>query len=121
MDDALECPICGNKLSNIKLPNKLLRSLDKTSDYVARHCISGRNHFLSFYVDENTGQVDFLKISLNPKYSRYIEIDFVNQKCRITCLKNSQPQYIAVDKMIHPDFPLLKKLRERVSLFVTFS
>jgi uncharacterized protein YbaR (Trm112 family) len=121
MDDTLVCPICKNKLNNIKLSNKFLHAIDKTSDYVVRRCIRGMNHFLTFYVDENTWQVDFLKISLNPKYSRYIEIDFVNQKCRIACLKDSKPEYIEIDKMLYPDFPHLTKLKEKVSLFVVFS
>lgn len=121
MDDTLACPICANKLRNIKLPNKFLHSTNKTANYIARTCFNGMNHSLTFYVDEDAEQVDFLKLSLNPKYSRFIEIDFVNQKCRINCLKDSKPQYIEIDKMLQPDFPLLTKLKEKVSLYITFS
>jgi len=121
MDDTLACPICGNKLRNIKLPNKFLHHVNKTSDYIARTCHNGMNHSLTFHVDEITKKVDFLKLSLNPKYSRYVEIDFFNQKCRISCLKDSKPDYIEIPKMLHPDFPLLTKLKERVSLYITFS
>ena len=121
MDDTLACPICGNKLRNIKLSNKFLHPVGKTANYIERTCSEGMNHSLQLFTDENNNQVDFLKLSLNPKYSRYIEIDFINQKCRINCLKEGKPDYIDIPKMIYPDFPLLTKLKERVSLYIIFS
>lgn len=62
-----------------------------------------------------------IKLSLNPKYSRFLEMDFVNQKCRITCSKDGENEYIDIPKMIYPDFPDLTKLKEKVSLYVVFS
>jgi hypothetical protein len=121
MDDTLACPICGNKLKNIRLPNNFLHNVNKTANYITRTCSEGMNHSVLFFLDEDTKQVDYLKLSLNPKYSRYVEIDFFNQKCRIACLKDSKPFYIEIPKMLQPDFPLLTKLKERVSLYITFS
>lgn len=121
MDDILSCPICGNKLRNVKTPNKFLHTAGKTSDYIERTCVHGRNHAIQFFTDEATNQVDFLKISLNPKYSRYLEINYVNKTCRISCMKAGKTEYIDIEKMIEPDFPDLIKLKERVALYVVFS
>ena len=121
MDDTLNCPMCGNRLRTINTPAKFLHYVGKTADYVERTCSRGMNHSLQLFTDDNTGKVDLLKLSLNPKYSKYLEIDFFNQKCRISLLKESKPFYIEIDKMIEPDFPLLVKLKERVNLYVVFS
>lgn len=121
MDDVLNCPICQNKLRNIKLQMKHLHGVGKTAHYIERTCVHGRNHSIQFFTDEETKQVDLIKISLSPKYSRYLEIDYINQKCRIHCMKDGKAEYIDIEKMIEPDFPDLVKLKERVSLYVVFS
>lgn len=120
MDDTLACPICGNKFRNINCENKLLHDIGKTANYVERTCTE-MNHCLQLFTDKETKQVDLLKLSLNPKYSRYLEIDFLNQKCRINCLKDNKSEYIDIPKMIQPDFPHLTKLKERVSMYIVFS
>ncbi len=79
------------------------------------------NHTLQLKVNEETGKVDFMKLSLNPKYSRFLEIDFVLQKCRINCMKEGKSSYIDIPKMLIPDFPDLTKLKEVVSLYIIFS
>lgn len=121
MDDTTACPICSNRLRTIKTPNKFLHWVDKTANYIERICNKGMNHSLRIFTDEATGEVDMLKLSLNPRYSRFLEIDFVNQKCRINCMKEGKSDYIDIEKMITPDFPKLEKLKERVNLFVVFS
>lgn len=121
MDDTLVCPICGNKLRNAKLTNRYLHPIKKFSDFTERTCTLGMNHTIQMFIDGYTGKVDFLKISLNPKYSRFVEIDYINSRCRVSCLKNNIPDYIEIDKMIEPDFPELTKLKERVSMYVVFS
>lgn len=120
MHDMLACPICNAKMRNVKCPEKYLHSIDKMANYIER-THAGMNHSVQLFVDERTKQIDFMKISLNPKYSKFIEIDFLNQKCRILCLKNGKSEYIEVNKMIEPDFPNLTKLIEKVSLYVTLS
>lgn len=121
MDDLLCCPICGKRLRTSHLTNKLLHPVGKTANYAERVCSEGYNHIISLWADKATKQVDLIKISLNPKYSRFLEIDFVNQKCRITCTKDGEYEYIEIPRMIEPDFPDLVKLKERVSLYVVFS
>jgi hypothetical protein len=121
MDDTLSCPICGNKLKTMHLPNKLLHGVGKTANYAERRCSDGHNHIVSFWTDKETKQVDLLKISLKPNYTRFLEIDYINQKCRITCQKDGEYEYIEIPKMIEPDFPDLVKLKERVGLYVVFS
>lgn len=98
-----------------------LPSASKASDYIERTCVHGRNHAIQFFTEEATGKVDFLKISLSPKYSRYLEINYTTETCRISCMKAGKTEYINIEKMIEPDFPDLVKLKERVGLYVVFS
>ncbi len=121
MDDTLTCPICGLRMRTINLDGKYLNATQKTADYTQRICNKGMNHTLSLFADKSNNQVDFISFSLNPKYSRSIEIDFLNQKCRISCMKNGEAEYIEIPKMIIPDFPHLTKLKERIGLYVVFS
>jgi hypothetical protein len=121
MDDTLTCPICQNKLRNIKT-YRLLHYIGKSSWYIERTCSKGPNHRgMQFFTDEETGKVDLLKLPLNAQYSQYLEIDFYNQNCRISSTKDGRTEYLVLDKMITPDFPALDKLKERVSLYVLFS
>lgn len=121
MEDTTSCPICGNKLRTVRMAKKHLHWVDRTANYAERTCTRGMNHSLQIFVDESTRLVDMLMLSLNPKYSRYLEIDFVNRKCRINCMKEGKPDYIDIDKMIEPDFPDLTKLKEKVAMYVVFS
>ena len=120
MEDTITCPICGNGLRTVKLTNKHIHTINKTSSFIERTC-NGMNHFLQFLVDEKSHQIDFVKFSLNPRYSRYLEIDYVSQTCRISCLKLGKPEYIEIPKMVELDFPDLKKLKERIAMYVVFS
>ena len=98
-----------------------MHPIGKTANYAERVCSEGYNHIVIFWTDKDTKKVDLIKISLNPKYSRFLEIDYVNQKCRITCAKDGEYEYIEVPKIIEPDFPLLEKLKEKVSVYIIFS
>ena len=120
MDDTQVCPICGSKLRNITKMSEFVLPIAKFGDFVERIC-TGPNHVIQFFTDLTTGKVDFLKVSLNYKYSRFIEINYVDQYSRVITLKNNKPEYIIVPKIIEPDFPDLNLLREKVGLFVVFS
>jgi hypothetical protein len=72
-------------------------------------------------VDEKTQQIDCIKISLNPQYSRFVEINYALGTSRISCLKEGQPDYINIDKILEIDFPCLEKLRDKIKLLVLFS
>ncbi len=81
----------------------------------------GMNHIFQLHINEQSRQVEFLKFSLCPQYSRLLEIDYKNQKCRILCYKEGKGEYIEIEKMIEPDFPDLIKLKEKIELYVIFS
>ncbi len=120
MDDVLHCPICNLKLRNLKLDGYVY-AVGRTGNFVERTCSTGMNHTLMLFTDTETKKVELLKLSLNPKYSRFLDINFREQRCRIVCLKKNKPEYIEVPKMIYPDFPHLTKLREKVAMYVCFS
>lgn len=79
------------------------------------------NHVIQVFYNTRSKQIDFLKLSLNPKYSRFLEIDYYNQKCRISCVRDGNIEYIDIESLIEPDFPDLVKLKEKVSVYVVFS
>lgn len=120
MDDVLNCPICSTRMRTVHHANKLLHPIGQTADYAERIC-SGHNHVIAIWTNKTTKKVDFMKLSLNSKYSRFLEIDWVNQKCKITCASGGEYEHIDIPKMIEPDFPDLVKLKERVNLYVVFS
>jgi len=107
-------------MRTMKSENMYLPSAEKTSTFFERTC-AGPNHSVQFFTDAETKLVDVLKFSLDPKYSRYLEIDYINKRCRIFCMKNGEAKYIHIPKMIEPDFPDLEKLKERISMYVVFS
>lgn len=117
MDDTLICPICQKKLSNYAVSSR--QDLDKTSTYTERKC-AGMNHIIVLLSNKKTNKIDYIKMSLNPNYSKFIEIDFFNKKSRISCFRDGKPEHIEISKMLEPDFPQLTKLKEKVNLFVLF-
>lgn len=121
MDDVRLCPICQNKLRTKKIGYKNLTNGSKVANYIERTCTKGMNHTLQLFTDGYTNKVDLLKFSLNPRYSRFFEVDYHHSKCRIYCMKMGKPEIIEVPKMIEPDFPNLKKLIEKVAIYVIFS
>lgn len=120
MDDILHCPICGNKLRTSHLTNKLLHPTGKTANYAERVCADGYNHVVVVSTDKATKKVDLFKFSID-SYARSLEIDYINQRCRIICGKAGKYEYIEIAKMLEPDFPNLEKLKERVKLLLVFS
>jgi hypothetical protein len=121
MDDVVLCPICGDKMRVSHLNNKFLYPVDKTSDYTERVCAANHNHVVNLWADKATNQVDYLRFSLNKEYSRWMEIDYVNQKSRITLRMGTDYQYINIPRLLLPDFPDLVAMRDQIGLFLTFS
>jgi hypothetical protein len=121
VDDTLTCPICAHKLRNVKRTSPLY-VVGKLADYTERTCTKGPNHRgLQFFVDQDTHQVDLLKLPLNSEYTQYLEIDFLNQRCRILCMTDGKLQSIILEKLLIPDFPTLEKLKEKIAIYLTFS
>lgn len=121
MEDVRLCPICGKKLTNQQYKQIYLAMFDKRSDYIQRTCTKGTNHSVQLMVDGYTGQVDLLKLSLNPQYTRWVEINFVTGKSKISCLKNGKPEHMEIDRALEPDFPHLIRLKAKVGIYVVFS
>lgn len=119
MQDMINCPICGDKMRSVR-EHKSLFPVGKTANYCERTC-NGLNHVIQFMTDENTKQIDFLKISLEPDYSKFIYIDLFNEKCQVILLGNNKKEIIDIPRIIFPDFPNLIKLKEKVNLLTAFS
>ena len=113
------CPICGDLMKTIKYNNLYLKFINKTSNYIEHTCC-GINHLLQITIDKFTKNIDTLKMSLAPDYSRFIMIDFYNKKCKIILLKNSKEEYIFIPKIVFPDFPNLSKLKEQINTYIIF-
>ena len=115
MDDIRICPICNNNL----IPRPSLHSSKRGGKIIERIC-TGINHLFQIFVEN--GKVDYLKISLKPDYSVFFVIDYYNNKCIISCLKNGKSEHdIEIPRIIEPDFPDLVKLKEKISLYVVLS
>lgn len=114
LNDTTHCPIC-----NLKLKNVFINKFPHKSTFIQRTC-SGINHSLQF-LSNPSNKIDIIKFSLNPKYSKFIEIDFVNNKSIINSPVNNIPNYISIPKIIYPDFPLLLNLKNQVKFYTTFS
>ena len=121
MEDILLCPICGNKMRVLHLNNKFLYPVEKTANYTERVCANNHNHVVSLWADKATNQVDYLRFSLNKEYSRWVEIDYVNQKSRVTLREGTDYRYINVPRILIADFPNCSVLKETIGLFLVFS
>jgi len=117
MHDTLYCPICNNKLKNKKLINYKSYFIGNISNYIQRTCTNGMNHTLQFITEEKTKKVHSLKTSLNELYSRFIEIDFVNYKSRISFFNFGKPDHLIINNIFDLDFPNLKKIKEKVEIY----
>ena len=119
MQDILTCPICGDKLRSIKRKNKIF-DLNQNAYYVERLCIQHINHFIQFFVDEESNKVDLINISLSSNRSRFVRINFYKN---ISKVQSNFPllNEVVIPKIIEPDFPDLIMLKDKIKLYVTFS
>jgi len=79
------------------------------------------NHFFQLFFNKSSLNVDYLRFSINPDYSIYLDLDFVNQKTRITLFEENKPSYIHLNKLLTPDFPKLIQIKKKVSLYTKLS
>jgi len=96
-------------------------TLNKNAKYIYRNCAESMNHTASFYFNQDSNKVDFLKVSLEPNYSKIIEIDFHNQKSTIRLHGNGASETIHLERTFEPDFPKLENLKKQINLFILFS
>lgn len=74
------------------------------------------------FINDQTRKVDRIKVSLNPEYSIFFEVNYYYQKCIVSCFKNGKMEHnIEIPRIIEPDFPDLVKLKEKISIYVVFS
>ena len=119
MEDLILCPICGNILRTAHLNKFHLHIVGKTANYAERTCPGAHGHSIMFWTDKTTNQIDFLKVSLNCNYSRFVEIDFLNKETRVLCSRNGKFDVINVGRLLIPDFPDLSELRKSAAFCVT--
>jgi hypothetical protein len=118
MDDFKNCPVCGCKMRNkhdvsVKFPNKI-------SSLTTRLC-TGTNHTLQIFSDPKDNSVKIFKVSLNPKYTKFVEINYVTGTTDIRCFKEGIERTLTLNKILEPDLPTLEKLKKKVDLYVVFS
>lgn len=108
MDDTKICPICKNKFNSKSINNSKFE----------RTC-SGINHTLT--IISSSKQIESIKFSLDSKYSKFIEIDFLNNLSTITCYDNKKESKIKIPKILTPDFPKLTSLKQNVQMYISIS
>lgn len=115
MKDTRYCPICKVKMSSRKI-NWIINGVHQ-GPTISRTC-TGFNHFLTIYTQGN--QVALLKVSLNPQYTRQVEIDYRSQTSKIIYDWNTIYVFIPIPKLLVPDFPNLTELKEKVDILLAF-
>ena len=122
MQDTKYCPICSNKLKNLTCKNYYLYFVNQSSNYVRRSCTHGMNHNFQIFTDLKSKKVSFVKVSLIHDYSKFLEMDLVNNKSRILCIgEQKNYQYIELPKTFIPDFPDMKNLKEKLNKYILLS
>jgi transcription elongation factor Elf1 len=116
MKDTKHCPICNLKLLN---SNKQIDPITKKLRYVRRIC-NGTNHFFQMHVDAILNRVDMLRVSLDPYYSKSLEVYYTANKSCIIYAKNSVEEVIKIDRILDIDFPDMLKLKEKVDTYLIF-
>ncbi len=119
MDDISVCPICNNKFRITK--NVPLKTVSSLVAYTEKLCTTGMNHALQAFYNPSSKKIDLIKFSLDPKYSKFIEINFIDNKTEIHCYKNSKLSVLKIDKIISPDFPDLESLKKKVDIYILMS
>lgn len=110
MDDTLLCPICGHKFRNIK----------RSAEIIERVC-PGTNHVIQLFTNTVKQQVTEIKLSLDHKYSKHLNINYEKQSTQIICMRNSKPFYIDLPEVLELDFPNLVKIKKKVDLYILVS
>jgi hypothetical protein len=108
-------------MRNLNMNNKYSYQLGKQYSYIERSCHNKKNHYVQLFTNKETKRVDYIKFSLDPKYSKTIEINYYKRKCILHLITDNKTHTIDIPKIIEPDFPSLIKLKQQVSLYSLFS
>lgn len=120
MLDTFNCPICQCKLVSMA-PETYYTTSNIKKKFIVRHCTTNLNHHLMMHVDPSTFAIEYLKFSLDPYFSKNIHIDFMQNTCKVICLKDSKiVQSVNLPKIPELDFPDLISLNQKVSTYLTF-
>jgi hypothetical protein len=119
MDDAHNCPICNSVLKITNKKDIFLSEIKTWGNFAIKIC-PGANHFLKIISNDQKEMV-WLMCSLNKEYTKFIIINYYQQRCLIICSKNNIRQSIAIDKLLMPDFPHLHLLKKKVDMYVALS
>lgn len=118
MDDIRFCPICEHKLKIFHKSN-LKNSSGKV--YTEKLCIFS-NHVFQYFMDKDSKNIDVLKLSLGPNYSKIIEINFIDKTTNVTIMNTSKVNLtFLIPKLLELDFPNLESLNEKIGLYMTYS
>lgn len=118
MDDSKNCPLCGCKMRNKH--NVSVKFPDKISCLTERLC-TGTSHTVQIFSDPDDNLVKIFKASLNPKYTKFVQINYVTGTTDIRCWKQGKEKTLTINKILEPDPPDLEKLKKKVDLYITFS
>lgn len=114
MNDFSLCPICSSKLRSISISNKFFNA----APFVEKTC-SNYNHTLQFTVSSN--KINYIKFSLDPKYSAFFKADFINNNSTIITYFNSKPSFITLPFIPNIDFPHLTSLKLLLQSYIILS
>jgi hypothetical protein len=120
MDDCVLCPICNDKL--ITFNYSQVSRFGKTTDYIERVCRKKHDHIICLWTDKKTGQIDILRLFVDPKFSRYLETNFLEQTSYFIAYNdaNEEQKVIELGEMIVPDFPLMTQLKKKLANYMAF-
>lgn len=121
MQDTLHCPICKQKFLN----KYQLLNFGKNNEIinVAERLCNGISHTLKIKSNTISKEIIFVKISLDSTYSKYLEVDYIQDKSSISCYKPESRNHYVIDigSAIPVDFNNLNKLKDKINTYVMLS
>lgn len=116
-DPGIFCPICNSVLetqASIGAKNQVLLN---------RRCKSAINHTFLISLVKLTKEVLSVRVSLSPDFTIFCSINFDTKIIAIDRYHDNsydKKTFLIKDKVIEPDFPDLKNLRNKVQTYINF-
>lgn len=119
MDDFSCCQICG---STLRVSKRVNISFTTPGIILLERTCAAKDHVLQIFVDTNTKKIHKLRMALSPNYTKIVEFDFITKKTKIEHYKMSKiVSSMEIPRLIELDFPTLKKLKEKISLYMMYT